>query len=214
MKYDTIIFDLDGTLLNTLDDLCDSLNAVLLQEGYKTRSLDEVRCFVGNGVRRLVKLSLPDNTDETEVDRITELFRMHYKNNLQNKTRPYDGVIQLLSYLKKSNYKTAIVSNKFDAAVKELSRFYFANLIDVAIGETAEIKRKPAPDTVFRAIGELNSDIGKAVLVGDSETDALTAKNAGIAFIGVSWGFRSREVLISNGAELIIDTPGELIDLL
>lgn len=214
MKYNTVIFDLDGTLLNTLEDLCDSLNAILLQEGYMPRTLDDVRSFIGNGVRRLVELSLPENTNDDEINRITSLFQLHYKSNMQNKTRPYDGVMELLAYLKSKHYKTAIVSNKFDAAVKGLSSKYFSNLIDLAIGETAEIRRKPAPDSIYKVITELNSDLSKTVLVGDSETDILTAKNAGISCIAVSWGFRSREILEANGADYIIDTAQELLALL
>ncbi|NLC18127.1 MAG: HAD family hydrolase [Clostridiales bacterium] len=214
MKYDTIIFDLDGTLLNTLDDLCDSLNEILLQEGYMTRTLDEVRRFIGNGVRRLVELSLPDESSDDEISRITSLFQQQYKNNFENKTRPYDGIMELLSDLKKLNYKSAIVSNKFDSATKALAQHFFDGLIAVAIGETAQIRRKPAPDSVLEAVAELGSDIAKAVLVGDSETDIETAKNAGIPCIGVSWGFRGRRLLEKHGADYIIDSPGELIDLI
>lgn len=214
MKYDTIIFDLDGTLLNTLEDLCDSLNAVLRKEGYKTRNLEEVRNFVGNGVKKLVERSLPERTHEDEIIRITDLFRIYYKNNMQIKTRPYDGITELLSYLKQHKYKTAIVSNKFDSAVKELAHSYFGELIDVSIGETAEVRKKPAPDSIYRAVDELGSNIRQAILVGDSETDIQTAKNAGIACIGVSWGFRSRQLLKDCEADYIIDTPAELIKLI
>jgi phosphoglycolate phosphatase len=214
MKYNTVIFDLDGTLLNTLDDLRDSLNEVLANHGYEQRSLDEVKRFVGNGVRNLVFRSLPESCGEDEVTRIMNEFKEHYKNNMQNKTRPYDGIMELLLDLNRYNYKIAIVSNKFDVAVKSLSKTYFGNLIPVAIGETAEIKRKPAPDCIFQAVKELGSDISKAVLVGDSETDVQTAKNAGIPCIGVTWGFRSREVLRKEGADFLIDTPKELLTLI
>jgi phosphoglycolate phosphatase len=214
MKYDTIIFDLDGTLLNTLEDLRDSLNTILLQEGYNVRTLEEVRHFVGNGVKMLVKRSLPYTCDENEVIRITNLFQTYYKLNMQIKTKPYDGIMELLSYLKDKHYKTAIVSNKFDTAVKALANIYFSSMISVAIGETADVRRKPAPDSIYKAVSELGSDISKAVLVGDSETDILTAKNAGIPCIGVTWGFRGRDILIKEGADYLIDTPNELIDLI
>jgi len=214
MKYDTLIFDLDGTLLNTLEDLCDSLNEVLLQEGYMPRTLDEVRRFVGNGVRRLVEQSLPDETGDDEINRITSLFQQYYKNNMQNKTKPYDGIMELLYDLKRHKYKIAIVSNKFDSATKALARHFFNGLIDVAIGETAQIRKKPAPDSIYKAVGELGSDIAKAILVGDSETDIDTAKNAGIPCIGVSWGFRGRRLLEKYGADYIIDSPDELINLI
>lgn len=214
MRYNTVIFDLDGTLLNTLDDLRDSLNEVLLQKGFAPRSLEEVKRFVGNGVRNLVRRSVPDQVSEDEVNHIMEEFKENYKHNMQNKTRPYNGIMELLLDLNRYNYKLAIVSNKYDSAVKELARTYFGNLIPVAIGETSEIKRKPAPDSIFTAIRELGSDLHNTVLVGDSETDVQTAKNAGIPCIGVTWGFRCREVLRNEGADYLIDTPKELLTLI
>ncbi len=214
MKYDTIIFDLDGTLLNTLDDLRDSLNDILAQRGYSARSLEEVKRFVGNGVRNLVRLSLPGSCSEEEVTECLEEFKDHYKHNMQNKTRPYNGIMELLLDLNRFNYKIAIVSNKYDMAVKSLARTYFGNLIPVAIGESQEVKRKPAPDSVFEAVKELGSELSKTIFVGDSETDAQTAQNAGIPCIGVTWGFRSREVLKSAGVDYLIDTPRELLTLI
>ncbi len=214
MKFNTVIFDLDGTLLNTLDDLRDSLNEVLASKGYALRTLEEVRRFVGNGVRNLVRRSLPAECTDDEVTLIMEEFKENYKHNMQNKTRPYNGIMELLLDLNRFNYKIAIVSNKYDAAVKELSRTYFGNLIPVAIGETSEIKRKPAPDSIYTAVKELGSDLRFTVLVGDSETDVQTAKNAGIPCIGVTWGFRCREVLRREGADYLIDTPKELLTLM
>ncbi len=214
MKYNTVIFDLDGTLLNTLDDLRDSLNDILTQKGYEPRSIEDVKRFVGNGVRNLVRLSVPEHCSDDEVTLILEEFKENYKHNMQNKTRPYNGIMELLLDLYRFNYKLAIVSNKYDSAVKELSRTYFGDLIPVAIGETAEIKRKPAPDSIFTAIKELGSDLSSTILVGDSETDVQTAKNAGIPCIGVTWGFRCREVLRSEGADYLIDTPKELLTLI
>lgn len=214
MKYDTVIFDLDGTLLNTLDDLRDSLNDTLIKKGYTSRSIEDVKRFVGNGVRNLVRLSLPESCSEDDVTLVMEEFKENYKCNMQNKTRPYNGIMELLLDLHRYNYKLAIVSNKYDAAVKSLAKTYFGNLIPVAIGETSEIKRKPAPDSIFTAIQELGSDLSSTVLVGDSETDVQTAKNAGIPCIGVTWGFRCREVLRSEGADFLIDTPKELLTLI
>lgn len=214
MKYNTVIFDLDGTLLNTLDDLRDSLNEILMQNSYLPQTIEDVRRFVGNGVWNLVRRSLPGSCSDQEVTRIMEDFKLHYKKNMQNKTRPYNGIMELLLDLNRFNYKVAIVSNKFDAAVKELSLTYFGNLIPVAIGETTEIKRKPAPDSILRAVKELDSSLESTVLVGDSETDVQTAKNAGIPCIGVTWGFRSREVLREEGADYLIDTPREILTLI
>lgn len=214
MKYNTVIFDLDGTLLNTLEDLRDSLNDVLMQKGYTPRSLEEVKRFVGNGVRNLIRLSVPESCSEEEVTLIMEEFKEYYSHNMQNKTRPYNGIMELLLDLNRFNYKIAIVSNKYDDAVKELAKTYFGNLIHVAIGETKEIKRKPAPDSIFTAIKELGSNLSNTVLVGDSETDVQTAKNAGIPCIGVTWGFRCREILRKEGADYLIDTPKELLTLI
>jgi len=214
MKYNTVIFDLDGTLLNTLEDLCDSLNEVLEQKGFEAKSLEDVKRFVGNGVRNLVRLSIPEHCSEDEVTYIMEEFKDNYSHNMQNKTRPYNGIMELLLDLNRFNYKIAIVSNKFDPAVKELARTYFGNLITVAIGETSDIKRKPAPDSIFTAVKELGSKLSSTILIGDSETDVQTAKNAGIACIGVTWGFRCREVLREEGADFLIDTPKELLTLI
>lgn len=214
MKYDTIIFDLDGTLLNTLDDLKDSLNVALAQHGYEPRTLEEVKLFVGNGVRMLVQRSLPIHSTEEEVEQCLASFTSHYKMNMQNKTRPYNGIMELLLDLNKLDYKLAIVSNKYDSAVKRLSKEYFNDLIGVAIGESKNVKRKPAPDSIFAAVEALGSDINKTIFVGDSETDVQTAKNAGIPIIGVTWGFRSRETLRNEGADYLIDTPMELRTLI
>ncbi len=204
MKYNTIIFDLDGTLLNTLEDLKDSLNYALTSHGYETRSLEEVRSFVGDGVEKLVERSLPLHSSHENIQKCLATFKEHYQQNMQNKTRPYNGIIELLHKLKENDYKLAIVSNKFDIAVKKLAKDYFGDLINVAIGESATIKRKPAPDTVFKAIKELGADINKTIFVGDSETDVQTAKNAGLPCVGVTWGFRSPEVLRHEGADYLI----------
>jgi len=214
MKYNTIIFDLDGTLLNTLDDLRDSVNDILKLKGFAPRSIEEVKLFVGNGVRNLIRLSLPDESTENEITECLEEFKELYKENMQNKTRPYNGIMELLLDLNRFNYKIAIVSNKFDPAVKALSRTYFGNLIPVAIGESPDVRRKPAPDSVFMAIEELKADIKKTIFVGDSDTDVQTAKNAGIPCIGVTWGFRNREVLREAGADFIIDTPKEILTII
>ena len=210
----TIIFDLDGTLLNTLDDLADAVNFALTQYGYPQRTLEEIRLFVGNGVRNLIELSIPDGLDNPRFEECLHTFKSHYSKNMQNKTRPYEGVMELLEILRSENIKMAIVSNKFDKAVKELNKQYFGDQIPVAIGESAQIHKKPAPDSVFEALRELGSTVKDAVYVGDSEVDVRTAKNAGLFCIGVTWGFRKREILAKEGAGAIIDHPAELIDVL
>lgn len=213
-KYDTVIFDLDGTLLNTLEDLADSVNCALALYDFPPRTIAEVRNFVGNGVARLMALSIPDGTDNSYYQNCFEEFRRHYAANSQNKTEVYDGITALLRELDRAGYKLAVVSNKFDAAVKDLCSVFFGSVIKVAVGESDGVLRKPAPDAVFKALDELGSSAARAVYVGDSEVDAETAQNAGLAFVGVTWGFRDRAVLEQKGAEYIIDKPCELLKIL
>lgn len=214
IKFDTLIFDLDGTLLNTLDDLRDSVNFSMALHGYPTRSIAEIRGFVGNGVGRLIELSIPGGTGNSDYKACLDDFRSYYAANMTNKTKPYDGVMALLRELAGRNFKMAIVSNKFDAAVKELCKKYFGGLIGVAIGESAHVLKKPAPDSVYKALRELNSSVGHAVYIGDSEVDAETAKNAGLPLVGVTWGFRGRSVLEQKGVRYIIDKPCQLQQIL
>jgi phosphoglycolate phosphatase len=214
MKYNTIIFDMDGTLLNTLEDLTDSVNYALQICGYTERTLDEIRCFVGNGVRVLINQAVPARTSEEDVVNCLTIYRKHYSENMQHKTRPYDGINELLKSLKEKDIKLAIVSNKYDSAVKALCKDYFQDYIQIAIGESPEIAKKPAPDSVFTALEQLGAVKEKALYVGDSEVDVQTARNAGLACIGVTWGFRDREVLAAEGADIIIDRPQELLDYL
>lgn len=213
-KYDTIIFDMDGTLLNTLEDLTDSVNYALNIYGFKTRTIEEVRSFVGNGVARLMELAVPDGLDNPKFKECLADFREHYEKNMQNKTRPYDGILDLLKELTDKGYKLAIVSNKFDIAVKGLAAFYFGDYVKIAIGESKTVAKKPAPDSVFKALEELGSTVENAIFVGDSEVDLKTAKNAGLKCISVTWGFCDREVLIQKEADFIIDNPKEVLKII
>lgn len=212
----TIIFDLDGTLLNTLEDLADSVNYALVKSGFALRTLEEVRGFVGNGIGKLIERALPDGLKNTLYTQVFEDFKAHYSVHCQDKTKPYPGIIELLDELAGAGYRMAIVSNKMDNAVKKLSEEYFGGKIPVAIGECENIRRKPAPDTVYAALKELHVTDGQAVYVGDSEVDLKTAAAAGIPCISVDWGFRSKEQLIGAGAneDHIIHAPDELIPLL
>lgn len=213
-KYDTVIFDLDGTLLNTLEDLTDSVNYALKLHGYPKRTIEEIRSFVGNGVARLMELSIPDGRNNPLFEKCLEDFRSHYSGNMRNKTDAYKGIRELLVQLSEKNYKMAIVSNKFDKAVKGLNQVYFGQYIKVAIGESENVSKKPAPDTVFKALEELGSTADKAVYVGDSEVDVKTAKNSGTVCVGVTWGFRGRKLLEEKGADYIIDKPIELLEII
>ena len=210
MKYDSVIFDLDGTLLDTLEDLADSMNYALSAHNMKVRTLDEIRAFVGNGMLNLAKKAVPEGTDENTVNAVLATFKAHYADHSQDKTKPYDGIIPLLTSLKERGIPTAVVSNKGDYAVQLLMPKYFGDLIDVAIGELEGVARKPEPDTVHLAMKRMG--VKNPVYVGDSEVDVLTAKNAGIDGIFVTWGFRSKKELTEAGASecSIANTAPEL----
>ena len=212
--YHTAIFDLDGTLLDTLQDLADSANYALTLHHLPIRTVEEVRQFVGNGVGLLIHRAVPEGTAEELEGQVLRDFRAHYLLNMENRTAPYPGVLDLLDALRAAGVRTAVVSNKFDGAVKGLCQNYFGQRVEAAIGESQGVARKPAPDTVFRALAELGQAPEGAVYVGDSDVDILTAKNAGLPCIAVSWGFRSRAFLEANGARIIADTMQELEQLL
>lgn len=213
-KTKAVIFDLDGTLLDTLCDLCDSTNDALDAIGAPRRTIDEVRNFVGNGIRVLMIRAVPGGDKNPLFETAMEAFVSSYKKNCANKTKPYEGIPELLSELSADGYKLAVVSNKADFAVKTLVRDYFGDAIPVAIGEKESegVKKKPAPDTVFAALRELGCEKEDAVYVGDSEVDVLTAKNAGMRCISVDWGFRSRKELEAAGARETVATPKALYE--
>lgn len=210
MNYQLAIFDLDGTLLDTLEDLADSVNYVMRSFGCPERTLPEVRAFVGNGIRKLVERSAPKGTAEEEVDRMLARFIEYYKEHCADKTRPYAGIPELLQALREKGVKIAVVSNKADAAVKALCEQYFPGMLDEAVGERAGIARKPAPDTVNEVLKSLQIDKSRAVYIGDSEVDVQTARNAELDCIAVDWGFRDASVLKEAGAEVIVSTPEAL----
>ena len=214
MKTDTVIFDLDGTLLNTLEDLADSTNYAMRAFGLKERSLNEVRNFVGNGVDVLIERAVEGAIPKEQELECLDVFKQHYSKNMDNKTKPYDGIIDVIKELLKRGYHIAIVSNKFDAAVKGLNVDYFEGLFPVAIGASDTVAKKPAPDSVIKALQELHSDKGRAVYVGDSDVDIMTARNSGLPCISVTWGFRDEELQRSMGTDYIIHKPEELLDVL
>lgn len=207
-----VIFDLDGTLLNTLDDLADSTNYALSRFGYPTRTIDEVRQFVGNGVAKLIERAIPEGKNNPNFEKCLAIFKENYAQNMYNKTAPYNGIIEMLSNLKSKGIKIAVVSNKFDLAVKELCKKYFEGFIDFAAGENEAqgIKKKPAPDTVISVLNEFNFAPEDAVYVGDSDVDIMTAKNSKMPCISVTWGFRDEKFLLENGAIILINAPSEI----
>lgn len=214
MKYDLIIFDMDGTILNTLEDLKNSLNYVLQQAGYQTRTLEEVRTFVGNGIRKTIERALPSDIEEEKVDELFSLFMDYYAIHNTDNTKPYNGVIELLKELKHLGYKTAVVSNKQDSAVKSLCKKFFTGLFDVEIGEKENIAKKPEPDEVNEVLKILNIDRTKSIYIGDSEVDIQTAQNSKMKSIIVDWGFRDRKFLYEHGAKVIVSNPSEILDII
>ena len=210
-RFKAYIFDLDGTLLDTLADLAASCNYALGVCGMPVRSIDEVRQFVGNGVKMLMVRAVPQGEDNPAFEQALELFRKHYLIHGQDHTAPYPGVVDTLVRLRSQGAKIAVVSNKFDAATKQLCEHYFPALVDVAIGEREGIRRKPAPDTVHEAMRQLDVIPQDCIYVGDSDTDILTAKNANLPCISVTWGFRDRQFLLDHGATTLISSPEELV---
>lgn len=215
-RYDTVIFDLDGTLMDTLEDLADAVNEILRRHSYPVRTIQHVRRIVGNGLKQTLTLCLPEGTVQEEIDRLLPEFAAYYQAHCQIKTKPYNGVEDTLRELCARGYKLAIVSNKRDEAVKTLNRECFEAYVKVAIGEneSAGIRKKPAPDTVYQALKELGSRKEQAVYVGDSEVDKKTADNAGLPCISVDWGFRDREELEKLEPAYLISRPEELLEIL
>lgn len=214
MNIKAVIFDLDGTLLNTLTDLAASCNRALSQMGLPARTTDEVRSFIGNGARLLcTRLVAPDDREET-IDACLRLFQADYNQHMNDNTAPYPGIMDMLKTLKENDVACAVVSNKYDAATRAICETYFGDLIPISIGEGNGISKKPCPDGTLKALSLLGCRPEEAVYVGDSDTDVETAHNAGLFCVGVTWGFRSRQVLEMAGAETIIDDASELLDII
>lgn len=205
-----IIFDLDGTLLNTIEDLTDSVNFALDKFSMPKRTISEVRSFVGNGIAKLIERAVPKNTNKEVENNVYKIFKEHYTNNCNNKTRPYDGILKLLENLKQNKILTGIVSNKNNEAVKKLSDIYFSGVIDETRGFVEGSKTKPNPDSVNFIINKFNIDKKDCLYVGDSDVDYYTAKNAEIDCIIVSWGFKDRDFLEKLDNVIIVDSIKEL----
>lgn len=208
------IFDLDGTLLNTLADLRESTNYALKKFEFPERSMEEIRNFVGNGLRMLIRRAVPNFADEETVDRVLAEMKAHYREHYHDGTVPYDGILPFLRKMKNCGFRMAIVSNKADPMVQLLRTLYFDDLISVAVGELEGVARKPAPDLVEIAMHRLGCTAENAVYIGDSEVDIETAKNAGLPCLSVGWGFRDEEILHNAGAKTIYHSPAELQEAL
>lgn len=214
MNIKAVIWDLDGTLLNTLDDLAASVNAALAMNGMPLRSTQEVRAFVGNGIRNLMMRAVPGGEANPAFDKALEDFTRHYGAHSRDRTRPYDGILEMLDKLSEAGVKHAIVSNKIDFAVKALSRAYFGERMCAAIGDDPSRARKPAPDSVLAAMREMGVTAQETVYVGDSDVDVLTARNAGVPCVAVLWGFRDEACLKAAGAKRLARTPEELREII
>lgn len=212
--FKTYIFDLDGTLLSTLNDLASSTNYALRWAGMPERTIEEVRMFVGNGVKLLMERAIPEGVNNPKFEETYAKFREHYMEHNLDTTRPYDGVPELLHELKRRGKHLAIVSNKFYAATQDLAKHFFPDTIEVAIGERENIRKKPAPDTVLEALRQLNVSKEDAVYIGDSDVDIMTAKNCGLPCISVLWGFRDKDFLIEHGGSLFVEKTIEILSRL
>jgi HAD hydrolase, family IA, variant 1 len=210
-EFDTYIFDLDGTLLSTLNDLAASTNYALRWARMPERTIEEIRMFVGNGVKLLMERAIPNGINNPKFEETYAKFREHYLEHNLDTTSPYDGVPELLCELKRRGKKLAIVSNKFYAATQDLAKHFFPDTIKVAIGERETIRKKPAPDTVLEALRQLGASKEGAVYIGDSDVDIMTAKNCGLPCISVLWGFRDKDFLIQHGGTEFVNKPSEIL---
>ena len=211
MAFRIAIFDMDGTLLDTLEDMLDSVNVTMDQVGCPRRTRDEVRAFVGNGAAKLIERCMPDGASDARYPAALDFYRDYYNDHAQIKTAPYPGIPELLKTLKMQGVQLAVVSNKPDEAVRQLTERYFPGLFAASIGNRPDCAVKPAPDTVFEALRQLGGDAAEAVYVGDSDVDIATARNAGMPCVSVTWGFRSSEFLLEHGAQTLADTPEQLL---
>lgn len=210
MTYKAAIFDMDGTILDTLADLCASVNASLRREGFPERTTEEVRAFVGNGAVRLIERAVPAGTDAATTRRVLDFYRPYYEAHAQIRTKPYSGVPEALDALRAAGVKLAVVSNKPDGATRKLAARYFPGVFDAVIGARDGTAVKPAPDLLFEAMDALGAEPGETVYVGDSDVDIATAKNAGTDVLSVAWGFRTEAFLREHGAARIVRDTAEL----
>lgn len=213
MKYSTCIFDLDGTLLDTLHDLSNAVNFAMREKGYPERTFDEVRSFIGNGIRVLIKRAVPSGTSENDYDETLAAFTKYYLSHIADYTKPYTGIIDVIDELKKSGCKVAVVSNKVDEAAQKVVKKFFGERFDIVAGKKEQFPTKPAPDSVNYVIRSLGEKTEDCIYIGDSDVDVDTAHNAGLPCIGVTWGNRDRCVLEERGAEYIAEKPCDILNI-
>ena len=209
-----MIFDLDGTLLNTLGDLRAATNHALEVRGLPPHSMEEIRQFIGNGIRLLICRAMPEGTPEAEIDAALDDFKAYYAAHIHDRTVPYDGIPQLLTALRKRGIQVAVLSNKIDSASQQLIEYFFPGKTDVVFGEHVGVPRKPDPTSCRMVMQQLGVQPEQVLYVGDSGTDMQTAKNAGLYAVGVTWGFRSKEVLLEYGADVLVHRPEQILQIL
>ena len=214
MNYKLLIFDLDGTILNTLEDLCSSTNYALQAHNFPTRTIEEVRKFVGNGIQKLIERAVPSGTSVETIEQVLQTFKEHYAIHCADNTSPYDGIMELLTTLRAKGCLTAVVSNKADFAVQSLCKDYFPDMFDFVVGEREGIRRKPYPDSVEEVLKKLQIEKEQAVYIGDSDVDIQTAANSGLQSIIVKWGFRDEAFLRKHGAKIIVDKPSAILSFI
>ncbi len=211
MKYNTYIFDLDGTILDTLLDLANAVNFALREKNYPERSVAQVRSFIGNGIKMLIKRAVPADTSEEDYLQTLDIFTKYYLEHIADYTKPYDGIIDVVNELKSAGCKVAVVSNKAHEAAQAVVKSFFGDIFDEVVGKMDKFPSKPEPDSLFYTIKALESEAENCVYIGDSDVDVLTAHNAGLPCIGVTWGNRDEDVLIASGAEYIARIPKEIL---
>lgn len=209
-----LIFDLDGTLLYTLEDLMNSVNYTLEFFGYEKKTLEEVSKHVGNGVEHLIKMSLPENIGDDELEKCYSCFKKHYSQHCCDKSRPYDGIMETLRILKYRGVKIGIVSNKYQDAAEEVCEHYFKGLYDIVVGESETCRKKPAPDGVNLICEKFEVPQNEVLFFGDSEVDIETARNSGVYCVSVLWGYRDRELLTDSGANVFLTNPLDIADII
>lgn len=213
MKYKAYIFDLDGTLLDTLLDLANAVNFAMRAKGYPERTVEEVKSFIGNGIKMLIKRSVPENTSGKDYAEALEIFTKYYLEHIADYTKPYDGMIEVVKTLRENGCKVAVLSNKAHFAAQAVVKDFFGDIFDIVVGKMDEFPSKPEPESLFYTMKTLGVTAEESVYIGDSDVDVLTANNAGLPCIGVTWGNRDEDVLIASGAEYIARTPNEILDI-
>lgn len=213
MKYNAYIFDLDGTILDTLDDLRNAVNFAMRSKEYPERTVDEVRSFIGNGIRVLIKRAVPQGTGEEDYEQALEIFTKYYLEHIADCTKPYDGIIDVINELKSKGCKTAVVSNKAHFAAQAVVKDFFGDIFDEVVGKKDKFPSKPEPDSLLYTIGLLGCEKENCIYIGDSDVDVMTAHNAGIECIGVTWGNRDEDVLVESGAEYIAHIPSDILKI-